>query len=49
MQRRMSRPLIHAANFAAMSPLLAYLTKNCCGHGELGVCITPVSKPKNSM
>jgi ArsR family transcriptional regulator, arsenate/arsenite/antimonite-responsive transcriptional repressor len=30
-QRRLSRQLIYAADFAAMNGLLAYLTDNCCG------------------
>jgi DNA-binding transcriptional ArsR family regulator len=47
-QRRLSRQLIYAANFATMNSLLAYLTKNCCGQGEQGVCDTPVCKPKVS-
>ena len=32
-QRRMSRHLIYAAEFAAMKGLVAYLTENCCGGG----------------
>ena len=30
-QRRVSRHLFYAANFAAMNGLVAYLTENCCG------------------
>jgi len=45
-QRRLSRQLIYAANFATMNSLLAYLTKNCCGEGEQGVCATPVCRPR---
>ena len=30
-QRRASRQLIYAADFAAMSGLVGYLTENCCG------------------
>jgi ArsR family transcriptional regulator len=45
-QRRLSRQLIYAANFATMNSLLAYLTKNCCGEAEQGVCATPVCRPK---
>jgi DNA-binding transcriptional ArsR family regulator len=30
-QRRLSRQLIYAADFAAMNGLVAYLTENCCG------------------
>jgi ArsR family transcriptional regulator len=45
-QRRMSRQLIYAANFATMNMLLAYLTKNCCGQAEQGACLTPVCEPR---
>jgi DNA-binding transcriptional ArsR family regulator len=30
-QRRLSRQLIYAADYAAMNRLVAYLTENCCG------------------
>lgn len=33
-QRRESRSLIYAANFAAMNALITYLTENCCGGTE---------------
>ena len=33
-QRRRSRQLIYAAEYGAMTELLAYLTENCCGRGE---------------
>ena len=33
-QRRLSRQLIYAAEYSAMTDLLAYLTENCCGRGE---------------
>src|ERR1041384_4746090 len=32
-QRRRSRQLIYAAEYGAMTDLLAYLTENCCGTG----------------
>lgn len=35
--RRAGRSLIYAADFAAMSGLVAYLTENCCG----GRCPAP--------
>jgi ArsR family transcriptional regulator, arsenate/arsenite/antimonite-responsive transcriptional repressor len=35
--RRTGRSLIYAADFAAMSALVAYLTENCCG----GRCTPP--------
>ena len=33
-QRRMSRQIIYAADFAVMNALVVYLTKNCCGQNE---------------
>jgi len=33
-QTRRSRQLIYAAEYGAMTDLLAYLTENCCGRGE---------------
>jgi len=33
-QRRVSRQLFYAADFAAMNDLVEYLTKNCCGGGD---------------
>lgn len=30
-QRRESRSIIYAADYAAMTGLMAYLTENCCG------------------
>lgn len=33
-QRRRSRQLIYAAEYGAMTELLAYLTENCCGRRE---------------
>lgn len=32
-QRRLSRQIIYAADFAAMNGLVSYLTENCCGQG----------------
>ena len=32
-QRRLSRQLIYAAEYGAMTDLTAYLTENCCGRG----------------
>jgi DNA-binding transcriptional ArsR family regulator len=40
-QRRMSRSLIYAADFAAMNGLVGYLTENCCG----GQSCPPVCQP----
>jgi ArsR family transcriptional regulator len=36
-QRRMSRQLIYAADFAVMNDLLGYLTENCC-EGNSAAC-----------
>src|ERR1700729_3458053 len=33
-QRRESRQLIYAADFAVMNGLVGYLTENCCGNSE---------------
>ena len=33
-QTRQSRQLIYAAEYAAMTELLTYLTENCCGAGQ---------------
>lgn len=33
-QRRLSRQLIYAADFAVMNGLVGYLTENCCGVAE---------------
>jgi DNA-binding transcriptional ArsR family regulator len=40
-QRRMSRSLIYAADYAQMNDLMAYLTENCCG----GQACAPVCRP----
>jgi len=40
-QRRMSRQLIYAVDFAAMNGLMGYLTENCCG----GQSCAPVCAP----
>jgi DNA-binding transcriptional ArsR family regulator len=41
-QRRVSRQLFYAADFAAMNDLVAYLTENCCGGAD---SCPPVCKP----
>lgn len=43
-QRRMSRQLIYATDFATMNALMGYLTENCCGIGA-AVC-TPICRPQ---
>src|SRR3954453_6591625 len=47
-QRRNGRQLIYTAEYDAMNALLAYLTENCCGRGE--VCApfcTPAYREKH--
>ena len=42
-QRRVSRQLIYAADFAQMNGLIGFLTENCCGRGEgSGACLPAV-------
>lgn len=36
-QRRASRSLIYAVDFAGMNALMGYLTENCCG-GDMSQC-----------
>jgi ArsR family transcriptional regulator len=45
-QRRASRQLIYATDFAVMNALLAYLTENCCGRGVPAseTCCPPVEE-----
>ena len=42
-QRRHSRALIYAVDFAGMNALMGYLTENCCG-GAAAIC-APVCLP----
>lgn len=42
-QRRLSRQVIYAADYAAMNGVLSFLTENCCG-GE-AACTTPACDP----
>src|SRR5271156_4712924 len=44
-QRRKSRQLLSAADFAVMNGLVGYLTENCCGHG-VWQCCPPVLAAK---
>jgi ArsR family transcriptional regulator len=44
-QRRASRQLIYAADFAAMDGLVAYLTENCCGRGQAAPACRPACAP----
>jgi DNA-binding transcriptional ArsR family regulator len=46
-QRRLSRQLIYAADFAAMNGLVAYLTENCCGRdGSCAPACNPAATAK---
>jgi DNA-binding transcriptional ArsR family regulator len=40
-QRRMSRQIIYATDFAAMNAVVGYLTENCCG----GMACAPICEP----
>jgi ArsR family transcriptional regulator, arsenate/arsenite/antimonite-responsive transcriptional repressor len=44
-QRRVSRQLIYATDFAAMNGVVAYLTENCCGGS---VSCAPVCQPETT-
>jgi ArsR family transcriptional regulator, arsenate/arsenite/antimonite-responsive transcriptional repressor len=39
-QRRVSRSIIYAADYAAMNGLLSYLTENCCAGGSCAPAAT---------
>ena len=43
-QRRLSRQLIYATDFAAMNAVMGYLTENCCG----GAACAPVCRPEKT-
>lgn len=43
-QRRLSRQLIYAADFAVMHALVGFLTENCCGRGQPGCLPATVSE-----
>jgi ArsR family transcriptional regulator len=45
-QRRLSRQLFYAAEYGAMTDLLAYLTENCCGQGA---SCAPVCNPADAL
>lgn len=50
-QRRQSRSIIYAADFAAMNGLMAYLTENCCAGADCAPdasCIPAVSLAKDA-
>jgi ArsR family transcriptional regulator, arsenate/arsenite/antimonite-responsive transcriptional repressor len=43
-QRRESRSLIYAVDFAGMNALMGYLTENCCG-GDMSKCAPACATP----
>src|SRR5260221_12387917 len=45
-QRRLGRQLIYAAEYGAMTDLIAYLTENCCGRG---ISCAPVCNPADAL
>lgn len=45
-QRRLSRQVIYAADYAAMNGLVAFLTENCCG--QEAACNTPICNPASA-
>ena len=45
-QRRMSRQLFYATDFAVMNELMGYLTENCCGGGA--VLCAPICRPEET-
>jgi DNA-binding transcriptional ArsR family regulator len=47
-QRRLHRQLIYAADYAAMSGLVLYLTDNCCGRGSASPACGPVCAPADA-
>ncbi|HXP29920.1 MAG TPA: helix-turn-helix domain-containing protein [Stellaceae bacterium] len=46
-QRRLSRQLIYAADYAAMNQLVAYLTENCCGRQACAPACAPALPAKS--
>jgi ArsR family transcriptional regulator len=47
-QRRLSRQLIYAADFANMNGLVGFLTENCCGQGRAACMPAAVPAPTPS-
>jgi len=43
-QRRHSRSIIYAADYAAMGSLMGYLTENCCGGASCAPAATPADE-----
>jgi len=47
-QRRLSRQLIYATDFAAMNAVMSYLTENCCGGAAACVPVCDPAKPSKA-
>lgn len=47
-QRRQSRSIIYAADYPAMTGLIAYLTENCCAGSACGVIEAPACSVSTS-
>lgn len=47
-QRRESRSLIYAADFAAMNSLVGFLTENCCGGASCAPAAASASKKRKA-
>lgn len=45
-QRRQSRSIIYAADYAAMRALMDYLTENCCGGADCAPAAAPSAERK---
>jgi DNA-binding transcriptional ArsR family regulator len=45
-QRRQSRSIIYAADYAAMRELMDYLTENCCGGADCAPAPAPSAERK---
>lgn len=46
-QRRVSRSIIYAADYAAMNGLITYLTENCCAGGSCAPAAGPENRERN--
>ncbi|MCZ8324953.1 MAG: metalloregulator ArsR/SmtB family transcription factor [Sphingomonadaceae bacterium] len=47
-QRRQSRSIIYAADYAAMGALMGYLTENCCGGASCAPATAPTTERPNT-
>ena len=49
-QKRISRSIVYAADYAAMNGLMGYLTENCCGGASCApaaACLSPQTDQRN--